>query len=601
MNSDNYTIASPPPRVTLLFRVSTWILIVLVIGFVYVSNAWSPSSYANALNWIGAENKPDFGSARRIRSDEWAVQTPLTQALVNNQFSRYNSTSIYNEDLRILYGLPILDWGLIFKPSCWGYFLLPAPYAFSLYYYFLFSIFVIGYALLFRRMGMNTLEAILIAFSLYFSGAIQFWWTSNAATFSYFPWVLLLACKAKTKPLMAIPLFWILVCWQLGNFYPPFIYGLCLVGIAWLWILKGIPSGWKSIVAVGFAACLAAVVVLFYLWDYLQAMSGTSYPGIRNLQGGTAASWYLLPSHFFPSLLFGSDYHLINEARGGNICESGTWATLIPLMMLFFCKGDIKGLFQFIRMNWIPFLVISLMMAWFLLPIPANIARFIGLNQVHPNRLMVSFGLVINMVLIEYGKHLSWHITYKRISLFWGFLLAHLAIYKMSWPDIRSDTIAILFAASLMLICFRARRPARETVLLGVALFGLVRFAPFNPIQDAKPIFSPPHVGLYNTFSTHMKEHGYINFVGPGAVINGLGFPSIAHVNTTPQLNFWNAKFPALDPTQRNLIFNRYAHIQVSGEELIRIGGPDLIFVPRRCFMVPNDAASPCLDANIDN
>lgn len=86
-----------------------YLLISLLFGVIYVTNAWSPFSYSLALDGIGIDEHPDFGKASAIRSDEWVVQTPLTQALVNNGFERFNHTSIYKEDLRINYGLPIFD------------------------------------------------------------------------------------------------------------------------------------------------------------------------------------------------------------------------------------------------------------------------------------------------------------------------------------------------------------------------------------------------------------------------------------------------------------------------------------------------------------
>lgn len=88
-----------------------FILIFLIAGTVYISNTWSPSSYAYFLKYhLGyVDIKPDFGEARPVRSDEWAVVTPMTQATVNNDFKRFNKTSLYEEDLRINYGLPIAD------------------------------------------------------------------------------------------------------------------------------------------------------------------------------------------------------------------------------------------------------------------------------------------------------------------------------------------------------------------------------------------------------------------------------------------------------------------------------------------------------------
>ena len=127
----------------------------LIVGAVYVSHSWSPSSYAYALsNHYGYQDiSPTLGKPRSIRADEWAVVTPLTQATVRNQFERYNKTSLYEEDLRINYGLPIADWGIAFKPTMWLYGLINPAYAYSFHWFAIFALFIGGYAFLFKKFG----------------------------------------------------------------------------------------------------------------------------------------------------------------------------------------------------------------------------------------------------------------------------------------------------------------------------------------------------------------------------------------------------------------------------------------------------------------
>jgi hypothetical protein len=53
-----------------------------------------------------------------------------------------------------------------------------------------------------------------------------------------------------------------------------------------------------------------------------------------------------------------------------------------------------------------------------------------------------------------------------------------------------------------------------------------------------------------------------------GATLNGMGFRAVAHVLPAPQLAFFRKYFPAMNAAQFNLIFNRYAHIQLCGDPL---------------------------------
>jgi hypothetical protein len=75
-----------------------------------------------------------LGHARFLRTDEWAMWTPYIQATVNNGFHRFNLTSIYGEDLRNFNIVPLWDWGLIFKPEMWSFFVLDPAWAFSIFH-----------------------------------------------------------------------------------------------------------------------------------------------------------------------------------------------------------------------------------------------------------------------------------------------------------------------------------------------------------------------------------------------------------------------------------------------------------------------------------
>ena len=97
-------------------RITRWFLgAVILWGLIYAGFGWTPSSYALALYSVHANDAvPLAGSVRAIRSDEWAIETPLFQAAVRNGFRRINETSFYREDLRNFYALPLADWSLVF-------------------------------------------------------------------------------------------------------------------------------------------------------------------------------------------------------------------------------------------------------------------------------------------------------------------------------------------------------------------------------------------------------------------------------------------------------------------------------------------------------
>ena len=159
-----------------------------------------------------------LGKPRGILSDEWGVITPLIQATVNNGLARRNATSPYNEDLRTTLSMPILDWGIAFKPDKWLYPLVNGAYAYSFQWLFYLFAFVGGYALLFRRLGSAPVESFVLSLALFFTAFVQIWWTVFAPTVSVFPWILL-ALDIDNRIARATAIAWIGASWMLGFFY----------------------------------------------------------------------------------------------------------------------------------------------------------------------------------------------------------------------------------------------------------------------------------------------------------------------------------------------------------------------------------------------
>ena len=63
-----------------------------------------------------------YGNSRGIRSDEWAVETPQVRAQQLAGFPLVNLSEGLGELQRNVYDLPVLDWGLAFRPLTWPYF-----------------------------------------------------------------------------------------------------------------------------------------------------------------------------------------------------------------------------------------------------------------------------------------------------------------------------------------------------------------------------------------------------------------------------------------------------------------------------------------------
>ena len=148
-----------------------WVLWIGVIlsGCLYVGQRWSPSSYAIVLQQFGVVDTGVVAGLPRVeRGDEFAWQTPLLQMTIRSGFQRFDRTPPYFEDLRSLYGMPIRDWAVVFKPQFWLFFVAPPALALSFYHFLLIALFVVGFTLVFIRFGGREWHSLFMALTLFF-------------------------------------------------------------------------------------------------------------------------------------------------------------------------------------------------------------------------------------------------------------------------------------------------------------------------------------------------------------------------------------------------------------------------------------------------
>jgi hypothetical protein len=576
-----------------------WLLIVLTsLLTVYVAAELTPSSYEAALPSFGTVSSGiSLGEPRVIRFDEWAIWTPYVQATVRNHFRRYNETSPYREDLRNMNPLPLMDWGLIFKPYFWPFMTAAPSYAYSFFFAFQIFAFICGYRQLFRRLGVADELAAGGSLLLFFCGYTQYWWTTLGPSLSLFPWIVLAALLRHT--------WWkyVLLCyaaaaWIVGFAYPPIIIGLCFVALVLGCAFRDkTNSGVKeSLLMAGALICAGTLVGLYYQ-DLLKVTMHTVYPGQRRLFSGTE-SFRLLMAMFSPA--FNQNGYL--PLGQLNICESGVVGSFLPVGVIAFI--DYRAFRRLIlgqmplfprRRAAIILAGVLLMLAWIFLPVPLVLGKILLWQFVPARRMLFPVGLLMTLLCLWLLSACGVVLTVPRISAFFAIVLVSIFsskyVWSLDWKNTPREEFLIVPALAIAVFLARRREvtstqaAVNSCLLANIALFGF-----FNPLFSAREIFVSRDTPVMRSLEQMQREdpRGWLvagNYAG--AILNGQGFRSIQHVVLSPHLSFFREFFPEMPEARFNNIFNRYAHIRLSNASQPSSPGPDMVIVPITVLAAP--------------
>ncbi|MFH0264227.1 hypothetical protein ACGRQ9_01545 [Vibrio rumoiensis] len=542
------------------------------------------------MDLAGLENTTLFGHPRSIRSDEWAVWTPYFQAIINNNFHRFDEHSLYNIDFRNFYSLPVLDWGLIFKPLMWPFFIFEPARAFSLYNGLVIFLNVVGYKCLFERLFTNIgfrERAAFIIFSLilYYSTFTQMWLTTLGPILAMSPWLILCVLSWKNNSIIYyLTLFYIATCWMLSHAYPPIIISVAYFGLFTILVFDKEFFLNKKRVFFTIIACVSSCLVVYlYFSDIISIMMNTTYPGKRIAQSGTVVPLLWL-STIFPYIVQSGYKDLIAQ----NICEISTISSLLPLITVFFLnyKSDIK----FGRVNYLLYILFySLFSAWMLFDIPSILGRLTLLSLVPPQRLLWLTGLIVNLFSFHILLLKGPSITYKRIIAFSLFLLivsnvsslfGYIGLFDKSlWELLSIPFVYILYVAT------RNKYKNFQTIGLMIVclLVNMLYTFSFNPIQSSEKIFSigtSEQVSYLKELESQQTRNWTVLSGYPGATLYGFGLNSFTNVLMKPDLSFFRNLYPDLPNDEFNYIFNRYAHIHLYDGTVPDVPQPDVIRVP---------------------
>lgn len=524
-----------------------------------------------------------LGISRDIRGDEFIVNTPFAISQEHNQTGKYQyfSDTIRGDktDVFIVYGQPVYDIAMIFRPFLIGYILLGSSYGLSFFwcgrFIALFMVyFELGMLITNKKKGLSFICAVMVLLA----PAIQWWFAVNGLVemlvfgglaillFDKYLkeenfgkrilYATIIAICAGTFALVFYP------AWQIPTAY-------IILGLAIWTIIKNKKE--KKIIRISKKDILAIIIVLILLglmlgrvliksWDTVKAVMNTAYPGARCETGGKL----LLQFFQYPANMFMT---VFSEGLGTNVCESAVFFDLFPI-------GIILGLLIiFKEKNKDPLLIIMLIIEtifiiWCGIGLPKLLAK-ITLLYVSPARRTLVIASFLNVLILIRAMGISTTKISKQVAII-GTIIATATIITFSWLCFKEYFVLLKIVcatiAILILVYGILRYNSRKTIqyLYTIAIVFVLGFSSFlvNPVRSGLKVIEEHPVGL------KIKE---INEKNPGIWIVEGGYPlinfpimygaaTINSTNTYPDLNRWRK----LDTTgQYENIYNRYAHITI--------------------------------------
>lgn len=374
----------------------------------------SGSSIGMWKNWGGMNVEADgvlFGKPRSIRSDEWAVLTPMMFSQYFDGFG-YFSDLIRggNTDVFMIYGLPTLNLMQIFRPFQLGFLFLGIAKGLSFFWCGRWlALFLVMFELAMILTKKNKLLSLLAAIMITLAPMIQWWFAINGIVelFVFGGLAIVLLEKYMTTTDLkkrAIYLLGMVICaggyimvlypaWQIPMFY-------VFLALA-IWVIvknrKECSINYKDVISIVLAIGLFAGC-MFYIFsqslDTIKAVMNTVYPGTRNEEtgGGTFFNYFdYMMNIFIP--LKGND---LTSAHTYIEVMFGLFPMGIILSMVAMWKEKKKDLLLILLL-----LVYVFLSVWCIFGFPKILAKITLLNHSMAMRTLLAVGFLDILILIR--------------------------------------------------------------------------------------------------------------------------------------------------------------------------------------------------------
>lgn len=518
---------------------------------------------------------PLFGQERSIRSDEWAVFTPLTmaQSFAASAWPYFNDIPrAMPTDMYSVYAQPVRHPLLVFRPFLAGHVLFGFSRGLAFFWTSRWLALLLAMYGLFKLLTDNDkpLSAV-AALLVMLAPAVQWWGAINALAEMLVFGALFVLCLDRFLQAGGVRGR----CWPAigmgysGVAYAMTLYPAAMVPLAYvfgalsLWTvcrrIRGFRVDAATLGLLGAVAAAGALCLLGYLClsaDAFRTLSDTVYPGRRfhcggGLLEGTALSWGNLFFPWTPSWI-----------ETSNSFELAMFLDFFPLGLVLFACSSLRGK----RLDAASFLLVAVtvfLAVYGFVGFPPWLARVSLMSRSTPNRAAVALSFVQFLLLVR-----SLAVLRPKPGILAAaagsaaFACLAVALSRFAYPTyltgFRLALVGLVAAGTCCsLLQFRLRRKTAAASLVALAC---AAGAFVNPVQqgDAGILRSD----LARTIrGIAERDHGSWLVEGAFPLVQIpllVGAPTVNAANLYPALSRWRT----LDPEEKaKEIWNRYANM----------------------------------------
>lgn len=580
-------------------------IIIIILGVLFKLHGSSIGLWNTVFNTGIEDSSLLFGKPRSIRSDEWAVTTPL---IISQSFNHFNYFSNIlrggtTTDAFSLYGLPVVNILEIFRPFHFGYLILGIERGLSFFWIArLVILFLVTFE--FGRLLFNKDKriSVIAAFMVTLSPIVGWWFATNGTAEMFIYGQLALICLYKymnTEKFKSRLLYLCIVMICAGGYvfilYPAFqIPVFFVILMLAIYIIctnyRNMKFSKKDFISILIMLLMfIGLMAYFFIMskDTINTVLNTVYPASRVETGGGAFRKYIsyLDNVFLPYKEEGIETHTAKEA---------IMFGLFPIGIMYACISMIKNkkidLFTILLL--IPYVIVG-MFCFF--ELPEWFAKITLLSYSTPQRAVIVLGYIDILLLMKTLVELKSPKIYISIiiALVLSFALAF--ICKTLNPNYVGIILAtFLFAMSFYLFFFALEyntKYGKYLFTLGIIGTMIICEATINPISSGINVIKDSPI-LQAAKEINEKEDGIwvadaLAFPCPN-YLEMAGCKVVNATNIYPNLELWKS----LDKENKyEDVYNRYAHVYMEVREKENITDKFVLITPdsMQVFITPEE------------